>query len=65
MRELPGIYRAAHVNHPLVEIVRVRELAIEGQAGTRVHLDGEPFGELPGQISVHHGGGRRGGTRIG
>jgi diacylglycerol kinase (ATP) len=52
MRELPGIYRAAHVNHPLVEIVRVRELSIEGQAGTRVHLDGEPFGELPGQISV-------------
>lgn len=52
LRELPGIYRAAHVNHPLVEIVRVRELAIEGQAGTRVHLDGEPFGELPAQVSV-------------
>ena len=52
LRELPGIYRAAHVDHPLVEIVRVRELAIEGQAGTRVHLDGEPFGELPAQVSV-------------
>lgn len=55
MRELPGIYRAAHVDHPLVEIVRVRELAIEGQAGTRVHLDGEPLGELPVQISVRQG----------
>jgi diacylglycerol kinase (ATP) len=50
--ELPGIYRAAHVNHPLVDIVRVRELRIEGQAGTRVHLDGEPFGELPVDITV-------------
>jgi diacylglycerol kinase (ATP) len=52
LRELPGIYRAAHVDHPLVEIVRVRELSIEGQAGTRVHLDGEPFGELPTQVSI-------------
>ena len=52
MRELPGIYRAAHVNHPLVEIVRVRELLIEGQPGTRVHLDGEPFGEVPAEVTV-------------
>jgi diacylglycerol kinase (ATP) len=52
LRELPGIYRAAHVDHPLVDIVRVRELRIEGQAGTRVHLDGEPFGELPVDITV-------------
>jgi diacylglycerol kinase (ATP) len=52
MRELPGIYRAAHVDHPLVEIVRVRELRIEGQASTRVHLDGEPFGMLPVDISL-------------
>jgi diacylglycerol kinase (ATP) len=52
LRELPGIYRAAHVDHPLVEIVRVRELRIDGQAGTRVHLDGEPFGDLPVDITV-------------
>jgi len=52
LRELPGIYRAAHVDHPLVEIVRVREMAIEGEAGTRVHLDGEPFGEAPANVSV-------------
>jgi diacylglycerol kinase (ATP) len=52
LRELPGIYRAAHVDHPLVEIVRVRELRIEGQAETRVHLDGEPFGDLPVDITV-------------
>ena len=51
LRELPGIYRAAHVNHPLVEIVRVRELRIEGEAETRVHLDGEPFGMLPVDVA--------------
>ena len=52
LRELPGIYRAAHVDHRLVEITRVRELRIEGDAQTRVHLDGEPFGMLPVDIAV-------------
>jgi diacylglycerol kinase (ATP) len=52
LRELPGIYRAAHVNHPLVELVRVLELRIEGQAETRVHLDGEPLGTLPVDVGV-------------
>ncbi|HEX6474588.1 MAG TPA: diacylglycerol kinase family protein [Candidatus Limnocylindria bacterium] len=52
LRELPGIYKAAHVDHPLVEIVRVRELRIEGEPQTRVHLDGEPFGMLPVDIAI-------------
>lgn len=52
LRELPGIYRAAHVGHPLVEIVRVREVRIEGEPQTRVHLDGEPFGMLPVDVSA-------------
>lgn len=52
LRELPGIYRAAHVNHPLVELVRVREMRIEGQPGTRVHLDGEPLGGLPVHVGI-------------
>jgi diacylglycerol kinase (ATP) len=52
LRELPGIYRAAHVDHRLVEIIRVRELRIEGESQTRVHLDGEPFGMLPVDIGV-------------
>ncbi len=52
LRELPGIYRGKHVHHPLVEMTRVRELRIEGEEGTRVHLDGEPFGMLPVDIGV-------------
>lgn len=52
LRELPGIYRGAHVNHPLVEIVRVRRVEVEGEAGTLVHLDGEPFGTLPLEVEL-------------
>jgi diacylglycerol kinase family enzyme len=35
-----------------VEIVPVRGLRIEGDGQTRVHLDGEPFGGLPLEVSV-------------
>lgn len=52
LRELPGIYQAKHVNNPKVEIVRVRSVRIEGDAATRVHLDGEPFGSVPVDVSV-------------
>ncbi|MGH2455430.1 MAG: diacylglycerol/lipid kinase family protein [Candidatus Limnocylindria bacterium] len=52
LRELPGIYRAAHVNHPLVELVRVRGLRIAAEARTLVHLDGEPFDALPLEVSL-------------
>jgi len=52
LRELPGIYQARHVNNPKVEIVQVRGLSIEGDTETRVHLDGEPFGGLPLEVSV-------------
>jgi diacylglycerol kinase (ATP) len=52
LRELPGIYQARHVKNPKVEIVQVRSLRIEGDAETRVHLDGEPFGSLPLEVSV-------------
>lgn len=52
LRELPGIYRARHVKHPLVEIVRAREVRIEGDAAVPAHLDGEPFGEVPVDVDV-------------
>jgi diacylglycerol kinase (ATP) len=51
LRELPGIYQAKHLKNPKVEIVRARSLRIEGDA-TRVHLDGEPFGTTPVDISL-------------
>jgi diacylglycerol kinase (ATP) len=63
LRELPGIYQAKHLKNPKVEIVHARTVRIEGAATTRVHLDGEPFGTvpvevtlLPGAVSVAVGG---------
>jgi diacylglycerol kinase (ATP) len=44
---LPGIYRGAHVGHPKVEFVRARTIRFDGDDGTLVHLDGEPFGSIP------------------
>jgi diacylglycerol kinase (ATP) len=52
LRELPGIYRARHVHHPLVEIVRARELRIDGDPASLAHLDGEPFGKLPVDVTL-------------
>ena len=45
LREIPGIYRGAHVRNPNVSFFTVSSLEIEGSAP--VHLDGEPFGRLP------------------
>lgn len=52
LRELPGIYHAKHLKNPRVEIVRARSVRIEGGGGTRVHLDGEPFGSVPVEITL-------------
>jgi diacylglycerol kinase (ATP) len=52
LRELPGIYQARHVRHPLVEIVRARGLRIEGDGTSLAHLDGEPFGKVPVEVDL-------------
>ncbi|MEP6808444.1 MAG: diacylglycerol kinase family protein [Chloroflexota bacterium] len=52
LRELPGIYEAKHLKNPNVEIVRARNVRIEGTSATRVHLDGEPFGTVPVEITL-------------
>lgn len=52
LKELPGIYAAKHVNNRHVEIVRAREVRIDGDDGTLVHLDGEPLGRLPVDIDL-------------
>jgi diacylglycerol kinase family enzyme len=33
-------------------MTKVRELRIDGEEETRVHLDGEPFGMLPVDLTV-------------
>jgi YegS/Rv2252/BmrU family lipid kinase len=55
LRELPGIYQAKHLKNPKVEIVHARTVRIEGSVSTRVHLDGEPFGNVPVEITLRPG----------
>ena len=52
LRELPGIYQAKHLKNPRVEIVRARTVQIDGDNATRVHLDGEPFGNVPLAVTM-------------
>ncbi len=54
VRQLPGMYRGAHVTHPAVEFVRARSVRLDGDGDTRIHLDGEPFGTLPLQLELRH-----------
>lgn len=53
IRQLPNLYRGTHTAHPAVEMHRARCIDIQGDADTRIHLDGEPFGTLPVRIEMH------------
>lgn len=55
LRQLPNLYRGTHVHHPQVAVARARSVAIEGDAHTLVHLDGEPFGGLPLRVELAAG----------
>jgi diacylglycerol kinase (ATP) len=55
LRQLPNLYRGTHLRHPAVTMYAGAELQIEGDAGTRIHLDGEPFGALPLEITLRAG----------
>jgi diacylglycerol kinase (ATP) len=52
LQQLPRLYPGRHVDHPAVELRRARRVTIEGDPGTRVHLDGEPFGTLPLTVEI-------------
>ena len=53
LRQLPGLYRGAHVRHPAVSMTRLCAVELEPIDGdVPVHLDGEPFGSLPLRIEV-------------
>jgi diacylglycerol kinase (ATP) len=52
IRELPNLYRGTHVRNRAVSMHVARAVTVEGDAETRVHLDGEPFGGLPLEVVV-------------
>ena len=47
MRQLANLYRGTHVHHPQVQMAQGHTIEVDGEAGTLIHLDGEPFGSLP------------------
>ena len=53
LRQLPNLYRGTHVEHPAVEMRTGSLVEVDG-VRTRIHLDGEPFGELPLRVSLSH-----------
>ena len=53
IREMPNLYRGTHVRNRAVSMHVARSLTVEGDAETRVHLDGEPFGGLPLEVVLH------------
>jgi diacylglycerol kinase (ATP) len=55
LRLIPSLYRGTHVRHPNVRMLTGSRLSFEGDAGTLVHLDGEPFGSLPLTVVVEPG----------
>ncbi len=52
LRQMPNLYRGTHVHHAAVSTHVGAELAIEGDAATHAHLDGEPFGAIPLQVRI-------------
>ncbi len=52
IRQLPNLYRGTHVRHPAVTIRSGTSISVAGDAATRAHLDGEPFGGLPLRVTL-------------
>ncbi len=54
IRVFPHVYTGTHVEHPAIEIVRVKSVVLEAKAP--VFADGEASGQAPVSISVVPGG---------
>jgi diacylglycerol kinase (ATP) len=49
---MPNLYRGTHVRNPAVSVYRARQVEINGEGTTHVHLDGEPFGTIPLSVKL-------------
>lgn len=55
IRWIPRLYRGTHLANRKVELLRGRRVRIEADEATSVHLDGEPFDDLPLTITISPG----------
>lgn len=53
--QLANLYRGTHVRHRAVSMHTGSVVTIEGDPGTLIHTDGEPFGRLPLRITLAQG----------
>ena len=51
-RLLPAIYRGAHLEHPAVRHVRIRQIRVESDEPLLLQLDGEQPGTSPAEFNV-------------
>jgi YegS/Rv2252/BmrU family lipid kinase len=49
---MPTVFTGAHVNQPVVEIVRARTVEIAASRPFPLYADGDPISELPARVSV-------------
>jgi YegS/Rv2252/BmrU family lipid kinase len=49
---MPTVFTGAHVNQPVVEVIRARTIEIAASRPFQVYADGDPIADLPARISV-------------
>jgi diacylglycerol kinase (ATP) len=55
LRWLPTIYPGTHVRHPRVSVRRARRLRVAGAIALPTHVDGEPVGMTPIELTIEPG----------
>jgi YegS/Rv2252/BmrU family lipid kinase len=49
---MPTVFTGAHVNQPVVEIIRARTVEIAASRPFELYADGDPIAELPARVTV-------------
>ncbi len=52
LRNLPRVFKGAHIDHPAVRVLRAQELHVDADRPFTVYADGDPIGDTPLTIRV-------------
>ena len=52
LRDLPKVFKGAHVNEPSVSFATGREVEISADRPFAVYADGDPIAELPARVRI-------------
>jgi len=56
LRWLPTVYWGGHLRHPRITVERVRAVTVTSDRALPLHIDGEPCGAAPFEVTVVPGG---------